>query len=118
MVSSSSEGRASKMSIVRRRSVTRMLAVAPGLPIGGGQVWFTSNNANRGRQVPGAFERISILRVLWCQIWLMWHALGAKGLRPGRVGGPPDRAEPDMAALARAWREGALSGPFTPRLSL
>src|SRR5919204_2228192 len=68
MVSSSSEGRASKMSIVRRRSVTRMLAVAPGLPIGGGQVWFTSNNANRGCQVPGAFERISILRGLLCQI--------------------------------------------------
>src|SRR5437763_844655 len=60
MVSSSSEDRASKMSIVRRRSVTRMLAVAPGRPIGGGQVWFTSNNAARVSEVPGGCERVPI----------------------------------------------------------
>src|SRR5919199_6510646 len=60
MVSSSSAGKASKMSIVRRRSVTRMLAVAPGRPIGGGQVWFTDNNATRDQEVPGGCEDVSI----------------------------------------------------------
>src|SRR5947209_3976106 len=79
MVSSSSEDRASKMSIVRRRSVTRMLAVAPGRPIGGGQVWFTSNNAARVSEVPGSCERVSICRERFGPLlafgprWLLWN---------------------------------------------